>query len=89
MQGEQESRDPSVTLDPTRLGARPKTSKAPILKQEKEDDLSGKATTKDMATENRMTTEAKVHPNKDAQLEAKMNADFVKHMTEAANKFAS
>jgi hypothetical protein len=89
MQGEQECRDLSVTIDPTRLGARPKTPKAPILKQEEEDDLSEKATTEDKATENRMTIEAEVHPDRDAQLEAKMNAEFVKHMTEAANKFVS
>ncbi len=66
MQGEQESRDLSVTIDPTRLGGRPKTPKAPILKQEKEDDLSKKATTEDMDTENRMATEAEVYPNEDA-----------------------
>jgi hypothetical protein len=42
-----------------------------------------------MATERRMTTEAEVYPNEDAQLEAKMNAEFVKHMTEATNKFVS
>ena len=83
MQGEQEVRDPSVTIDPTRLGARPKTPKAPILKQEKEDDLSEKATTEEMVIE------AEVHPEEEAQLAARMNAEFVKHMTEAANKFAN
>jgi hypothetical protein len=77
MQGEQEFRDLIVTIDPTRLGARPKTPRAPILKQEEEDDLSEKATTEEMATENRMTIEAEVHPDEDAQLEARMNAEFV------------
>ncbi len=89
MQGEQESRDLSVTIDPTRLGVRPKTPKAPILKEEEEDDLSEKVTTEDLTTGTRMTTEAEIHPDEDAQLEAKMNAEFVKHMTEAANKFVS
>jgi hypothetical protein len=89
MQGEQEFRDLSVTIDPTRLGARPKTPRAPILKQEEEDDLSEKATTKEMTAENRMTIEAEVHHEEDAQLAARMNAEFVKHMTEAANRFVS
>jgi hypothetical protein len=90
MQGEQEFRDLSVTIDPTRLGARPKTPRAPILEQEEEeDDLSEKATTEKMAAENRMTIEAEVHPEEEAQLAARMNADFVKHMTEAANRFVS
>jgi hypothetical protein len=89
IQGEQESRDLSVTIDLTRLGARPKTSRTPIFKEKEEDDLSEKVTTKDLTTETRMTTEAEVYPNEDAQLEAKMNTEFVEHMTKAANKFVS
>jgi len=36
-----------------------------------------------------MTIEAEVHPEEEAQLAARMNAEFVKHMTEAANRFVS
>jgi hypothetical protein len=99
MQGEQESRDLSLTIDPTRLGARTKTPKAPILEEKEDDDLSEKVTTKDLVTrgagsgpsvtETRITTEAEVYPDEDAQLEAKMNAEFVKHMTKAANTLVS
>ncbi len=99
MQGEQESGDPSLTMDPTRLGARKKTPKAPTSEEKKEDDLSEKVTTKDLVTRgartepsitrNRMKTEAEIHPDEAAQLEARMNAEFVEHMTRAANSFVS
>jgi len=99
VQGEEESRDLSLTMDPTRLGARPKTPKAPISEEENEDDLSEKVTTKDLVTggagtgpsvtRTRITTEAKVHPDEAAQLEAKVNAEFVAHMTKAADSFVS
>jgi hypothetical protein len=99
MQGEQESRDLSLTIDPTRLGARQKNPKAPTSKEEKEYDLSEKVTTKDLVTGGagtgpsvtgtRMTTEAEVHPDEAAQLEARVNAEFVAHMTKAANSFVS
>ncbi len=69
--------------------ARPKTSRAPIFKEKEEDDLSEKFTTKDLTTETRMTTEAEVYPDEDAQIEAKMNAEFFEHMTKAAHKFVS
>ncbi len=88
-----------MTIDPTRLGARPKTPKAPISEEGKEDDLSEKVTTKDLVTGGagtgpsvtgtRMTREAEVHPDEAAQLEARVNAEFVAHMTKAANSFAS
>jgi hypothetical protein len=99
MQGEQESRDLSLTIDLTRLGARPKTPKAPVSEEKEEDDLSEKVTTNDLiirgarsgppVTETRITTEAEVYPDEDAQLEAKMNAEFVEHMTKAAKTFVS
>jgi hypothetical protein len=99
MQGEQESRDLSLTIDPTRLGARPKTPKAPISEEKEGDDLSEKVTTKDLVTggtesgpsvtETRGTTEAEVHPDEAAQLEAEVNAEFVAYMTKAAKAFVS
>ena len=99
MQGEQESRDLSLTIDPTRLGARQKNPKAPTSKEEKEYDLSEKVTTKDLVTggtesgpsvtETRGTTEAEVYPDEAAQLEAEVNAEFVTYMTKAAKAFVS
>ena len=99
MQGEESVRDPSWTIDPTKLGARPKTPKAPISEEKEEDDLSEKVTTKDLVTggtesgpsvtETRGTTEAEVHPDEAAQLEAEVNAEFVAYMTKAAKAFVS
>jgi hypothetical protein len=99
MQGEESVRDPSWTIDPTKLGARPKTPKAPISEEKEEDDLSEKVTTKDLVTggtesgpsvtETRGTTEAEVYPDEAAQLEAEVNAEFVTYMTKAAKAFVS
>jgi hypothetical protein len=99
MQGEQESRDLSLTMDPARLGARQKTPKAPISEEKEEDDLSENVTTKDLVTggagigpsvtKTRIKTEAEIHPDEAAQLEAKMNAELVEHMTKDANTFVN
>jgi hypothetical protein len=97
MQGEESVRDPSVTMDPTRLGARPKTPRTPILEKEEEDDLSEKVTSKDLVTggartdpsvtKTEIAREAVDYSDEPAVLAVQMTADFIDFMTVAAKSY--